>query len=117
MLSFIVDWIGRSWGTAETVEVEAHDSFSDIAERAGLTRSEMGIRFQRDEFGRLFRAIGHWESIEIMTAYGSIVESVDDVPAGADGGIDAVIRITTASERGARNVASRIRKMITQQSY
>ena len=117
MLSFIVDWIGRSWGTVETVEVEAHDTFSDVAESAGLTRSEMGIRFQRDEFGRLLEAIGHWKSIEIMTAYGSIVETVDDVPAGADGGIDAVIRITTVSERGARNVASRIRKMVTQQTY
>ena len=117
MLSFIVDWIGRSWGVPETVDVEAHDTFSDVAVRSGLTRSEMGIRFQKDEFGRLFRAIGHWESIEIMTAYGSIVESVEDVPAGADGGIDAVIRITTATERGASNVAARIRKMITQQSY
>ena len=117
MLSFIIDWIGRSWGTAETVEVEAHDTFSDVAEDAGLTRSQMGIRFQKDEFGRLFQAIGHWESIEIMTAYGSIVESVEDIPPGADGGIDAVIRITTATERGAKNVASRIRKMITQQSY
>jgi hypothetical protein len=52
-----------------------------------------------------------------MTAYGSIVESVDDLPVGADGRIDAVIRITTASERGARNIASRIRSMITQQNY
>ncbi|WP_145144404.1 hypothetical protein [Roseomonas gilardii] len=117
MLSFIVDWIGRSWGAAETVEVESTDTFSNVAESAGLTRSEMGIRFQRHEFGRLLKAIGHWESIEIMTAYGSIVDTIDDVPAGADGGIDAVIRITTASERGAKNVAARIRKMITHQSY
>ena len=117
MLSFIVDWIGRSRSAVETIEVEAHDTFNEIAESAGLTRSEMGIRFQREEFGRLLRSIGHWESIQIMTAYGSIVESTEDLPVGADGGIDAVIRITTASERGARNVASRIRNMITQQSY
>ena len=36
MLSFIVDWIGRSWGAVETVEVVAHGTFESLA----LTRSQ-----------------------------------------------------------------------------
>ena len=117
MLQFIVDWIGRNWGNAEAVEVEADDAFSSAAANAGLTRSQQGIRFQKDEFGRLFAAIGHWDSIEFLTAYGSPVEGVDEMPIGVDGGIDGVIRITTKTERGAKIIAGKIRMMMIKQAY
>ncbi len=117
MLEFVVDWISRQWGTVETVEIGADDTFSPAAADVGLTRSEEGIRFQKDEFGRLFKAIGHWDTIEFLTAYGSPVESVDDMPVGPDGGIDGVIRITTNTERGAKVVVGRIRALIVHQSY
>ena len=117
VLQFVVDWIARQWDSAPTVAVEANDTFSPVAAEAGLTRSQQGIRFQRDEFGRLFTAIGHWDSIEFLTAYGSPVESVDDMPVGSDGGIDGVIRITATTERGAKIVAGRIRAMIVHQAY
>jgi len=107
MLEFVVDWISRQWGAAETIEIEAYDTFGPVAVEAGLSRSEEGIRFQKEEFGKLFKAIGHWDSIEFLTAYGSPVESVDDMPAGPDGGID-VIRITTNKERGAKIIAGKI---------
>lgn len=117
MLEFVVYWISRQWGAAETIEIEAYDTFGPVAVEAGLSRSEEGIRFQKEEFGKLFKAIGHWDSIEFLTAYGSPVESVDDMPAGPDGGIDGVIRITTNKERGAKIIAGKIRAMIVHQSY
>jgi hypothetical protein len=52
-----------------------------------------------------------------MTASGRPIESIRDVPKGADGGIDVVIRIVTDTEHGARVVAGKIRRMIVQQAY
>jgi hypothetical protein len=63
MLEFVVDWVSRHWGAAETIDIEAYDKFSPVAVEAGLSRSEEGIRFQKEEFGKLFKAIGHWDSI------------------------------------------------------
>jgi hypothetical protein len=142
MLRFIVDWVGRKLSRPpETVDVignaivaaedvDAHIEVGHESPAAPLqvldvvlpegeepSPSELGIRFQRKEFRKLLKAVGHWPSVELMTASGRPIESMRDVPKGADGGIDAVIRIVTDTEHGARVVAGKIRRMIVQQAY
>lgn len=143
MLRLIVDWVGRKFSRPpETIEVvgnaiiaaEDADAQTDVApELSGTalhvleqiipeeleqpTPSELGIRFQRKEFRKLLKAVGHWPSVELMTASGRPIESMRDVPKGADGGIDAIIRIVTDTEHGARVIAGKIRRMIVQQAY
>ena len=70
-----------------------------------------------EEFRKLLKAVGHWPSVELMTASGRPIESIRDVPKGADGGIDVVIRIVTDTEHGALVIAGKIRRMIVQQAY
>ena len=74
-------------------------------------------RFHRQEFARLFEAVEHWPSVEFLTAGGIPVEAVDDLPRSADGGIDVIVRIVAPTERGARNIAGRLRNMLVSQSY
>jgi hypothetical protein len=104
MIQLVIDWVGRRFGRPRLIEVLP-------------SRSEMGFRFQREEFEKLFNAVGHWASVEFFTARGMPIDAIDDVPLGPDGGIDGVIRITTQSERGAKIIAGRIRTKIIRQSY
>jgi hypothetical protein len=142
MLRLIVDWVGRKFSRPpETIEVtgnavvaaddaEVRVEVGHEAPAAALqvldqvipeaeepSPSELGIRFQRKEFRKLLKAVGHWPSVELMTASGRPIESIRDVPKGADGGIDVVIRILTDTEHGARVIAGKIRRMIVQQAY
>jgi hypothetical protein len=104
MLQLVIDWVGRRFGRPGVIEVAP-------------SRSEMGFRFERKEFEKLFVAVGHWASVEFFTARGMPIDAVDDLPRGPDGGTDAVIRITTQTEHGAKIIAGRIRTKIIRQSY
>jgi hypothetical protein len=126
MLQIIVDWIGRRLGSQPEVVPPVTDAQLEGLTRReegltrreeGLTRREEGIRFQREEFERLLNAIGHWETVEFFTADGVRIESIEDVPKGADGGIDAIIRIVADTEHGAKIIAGRIRRMIVTQKF
>jgi hypothetical protein len=78
---------------------------------------EAGHRFHRLEFKKLFETVGHWETVEFLTAAGTPIACLADLPKSADGGIDVVIRIVADTEHGARTVAGRIRSLIVRQSY
>jgi hypothetical protein len=116
MLQLVFDWEGGTLGREERVQISG-DAGLPVCPGPAETRSQMGVRFQREEFQKLLDTIGHWKSIEFFTMGGDPVESVDDLPKGKDGGIDAIIRITTATEHGAKNVAGRIRNILVRQAY
>jgi hypothetical protein len=107
MLDIVVGWI-KDLFTSSDVEV---------AEVIPVTRAQLGYRFQRYHFEQLFNGISDWSSIEFFDAYGEPITSLEDISEGPDGGIDAVVRITTRTERGAKNVATRIRNKIVNRSY
>jgi hypothetical protein len=126
MLRFVVDWLSGA-NSLPAIDVEppvARDPSAifeflrrpDPAARE-LTPRERGIRFHQHEFGRLFEALEGWPTVEFITTQGLPIDSVDDLPRSADGGIDVIVRIVTPTERGARIVAGRIRKMIVNQQY
>jgi hypothetical protein len=126
MLRFVVNWLSGA-DSLPAIEVEApvaRDAsaiFQFLKRQQAIedapTPREVGIRFHRDEFSRLFEAVDGWPTVEFITSHGLPVESVDDLPRSADGGIDVVVRIVTPTERGARIVAGRIRNMIVNQQY
>jgi hypothetical protein len=89
----------------------------ELDDRPEPTPSQMGVRFQRTEFRKLLKAVGHWPTVEFSTAYGTPIETMRDVPRGADGGIDVVIRIVADTELGAKRIAGRIRNMVVRQAY
>jgi hypothetical protein len=119
MLQIVVDWIERRLGSQPEVVPPVTDAQLEglTRQEEGLTPREEGIRFQREEFERLLNAIGHWQSIEFLTAHGAPIEDIEDVPKGADGGIDVIIRIVADTEHGAKIIAGKIRKMIVTQKY
>jgi len=124
MLRFVVDWLTGA-NSLPAIEVEpsvARDAsaiLQFLEQQQGLanapTPRERGLRFHREEFARLFEAVEGWPTVEFVTARGLPVESVDDLPRSADGGIDVVVRIIAPTERGARIVAGRIRSIILNQ--
>ena len=108
MIQIVVGWVQSMFGP----EVEVVDEIE-----VQSTPSKLGYRFQRAQFERLFNGIKDWPSIEFLDAYGDPITSLDDVSEGPDGGVDAVIRITTRTEKGAKIVASRVRAMILGRRY
>ena len=124
MLQFVVDWLSRA-DTSEPIELPVARDASAIFEfrqrqqefASSPTPRERGIRFHQEEFARLFDAVERWPSVEFLTAGGIPVEAVDDLPRSADGGIDVIVRIVAPTERGARNIAGRLRNMLVSQSY
>lgn len=126
MLRFVVDWLSNSnpLPAIEAPPPIARDASAiveylkrqDEAERAPTPR-ELGIRFHQSEFARLFEAVEGWPTVEFITARGLPIDGVDDLPKGADGGIDVIVRILTPTEHGARIVAGRLRKMLVEQAY
>jgi hypothetical protein len=126
MLRFVVDWIAHGHPSSP-IKVElpvARDASSILQFRQrqedlarAPTPRERGIRFHRDEFERLFQRVERWTTVEFVTTAGLPIECVDDLPRGADGGIDVIVRITAPTERGARNIAGRIRGIMVHQRY
>ena len=126
MLRFVVDWLSGADSlpaidVAAPVARDASAILNFLKRQQALAEApsprERGIRFHRDEFSRLFEAVDGWPTVEFITAQGLPVESIDDLPRSADGGIDIVVRIVTPTEHGARIVAGRIRNMIVNQRY
>jgi hypothetical protein len=105
MLHIIVGWAKNLFASSH---VEVVDDIS-----VPVTRAQLGYRFQRYHFEQLFNGISEWPSVEFLDAYGDPITSLEDVSEGPDGGIDAVIRIVTRTERGARIVAARIRNKMS----
>ncbi len=126
MLRFVVDWLSGV-DSLPAIEVETPVVRDASAILQFLRRQqtiaeapsarEVGLRFHREEFSRLFEAIDGWPTVEFITSHGLPVTSVEDLPRSADGGIDVVVRIVTPTERGARVVAGRIRNKIVNQQY
>jgi hypothetical protein len=66
---------------------------------------------------QLLNTVGHWDTIEFFTADRVPIDTIDDLPRGPDDGIDAMVRITARTERGALIIAGRLRSIMVNQSY
>ena len=78
----------------------------------------MGYVFEHNELKLMMKRLKGFETVEFTDVYGIKLtpESIDN-RFGADGGIDCVINIIAPTEKGAKNVLSRIRNIIINGDY
>jgi hypothetical protein len=82
-----------------------------------LTPSLLGYHFQFKEFEDLMKRVRTWDSVRFMKANGEPINSLEDVSRGRDGGVDAIIVISTPTQRGCKIVAGRLRRILMTQDY
>ena len=82
------------------------------------TPSQRGYKFEHDELKRIMERLKGFETVELTDVYGTLLtpDSIDE-RFGKDGGIDCVIHIIAPTERGAKNVATRLRNIIVNGDY
>ncbi|MCG9892458.1 MAG: hypothetical protein MH252_15480 [Thermosynechococcaceae cyanobacterium MS004] len=109
MIQLVVGWVKHFFGLSNVEE------FTSVEQ---VTPSQMGYRFEHEELKRLMERLKGFETVEFTDAYGEplISESIDQ-RFGQDGGIDCIIRIVAPTERGAKNVATRIRNILVKGDY
>jgi len=107
MLKLIVGWL----------EASVFQSIANI-EPEKLSPSQRGYRFEHDELKRLMTRLKNFETVEFEDVTGTKLtpESLSQ-RFGKDGGIDCVIRIIAPTDRGASNVATRIRNILLKGDY
>ena len=98
-------------------EAEGFQQASTGLQEGTLTPSQAGIHFQLREFKALMWRVGKWDSVRFMKVNGEPINSIGDVSRGPDGGIDAIIVISTPTPHGSKIVAGRIRTILRTQDY
>lgn len=95
-----------------------HNKVTKFEEKEKITPSQMGYRFEHEELKRLMKRLKGFETVEFNDAYGNPLSlGIIDKRYGSDGGIDCIIRIIAPTERGASNVATRIRNILIDEDY
>ena len=110
MIQFVVGWVKNFFELPGKVE-----QFKPVET---LTDSKRGYKFEHDELKRIMKRLKGFETVELTDVYGtSLTPDSIDKRFGKDGGIDCVIHIIAPTERGAKNVASRLRNIIVNGDY
>lgn len=109
VIQLVVGWI-KEFFNPQKVE--------DFKPVQTVTPSRMGYYFEHNELQRLMMRLERFDTVEFTDVYGTCLtpESIN-ARFGKDGGIDCVIHIVAPTERGARNVAARIRNIIVRGDY
>ena len=109
MIEFVVGWVRDFLNFSKVEEFKPVET---------VTPSLMGYRFEHNELKRLMARLKGFETVEFTDVYGTrlTAESIDK-RFGPDGGIDCVVHIVASTERGAKNVATRIRNIIVKGDY
>ncbi|MEH2274490.1 MAG: hypothetical protein V7K40_06685 [Nostoc sp.] len=109
MIQIMVGWVKNLFNYSKVEE------FTLVEE---VTPSRMGFHFEHDELKRLMVRLKGFETVEFTDAYGTpLTPEGIDKRFGKDGGIDCIIHIIAPSEKGAKNVATRIRKIFVKGDY
>jgi hypothetical protein len=110
VIQFVVGWVKETFFHFSTVE-----EFEPVET---VTASRRGYNFEHDELKSLMARLERFETVEFTDGYGASLtpESIDK-RFGKDGGIDCVIHIVAPTEKGAKNVAARIRNIIIKGDY
>lgn len=107
VMSVIVGWCQNVLN--DTDEVEVVDEIS---------LSQQGYQFEHEEMKRMMERFKGFATVKFtdVKGYPLSPERIDR-RYGPDGGIDCIIHITAPTERGARQIASRVRNIIIQGDY
>ncbi len=110
MIQLVVGWVKDFASNFSKV--------SQFRQKEKITPSKMGYEFEHDELKRLMQRLKRFETVEFTDASGSpLTPEIIEDRYGADGGIDCIIHIVAPTERGASNVATRIRNIIIHGDY
>ncbi|MCT7994081.1 hypothetical protein [Laspinema olomoucense] len=109
MIDIIVGWVQNFFNFSNVTEFKPVEK---------LTPSQMGYKFEHDELKRLMLRLKRFETVEFTDVGGTPLtpQSIEN-RYGKDGGIDCVIRIIAPTEKGAKNVATRIRNILVTGDY
>lgn len=109
MIQLVVGWVKDFFNPSKVQEFKPVEK---------VTPSRMGYYFEHDELKRLMKRLKNFETVEFTDASGTSLtpESIDK-RFGKDGGIDCIIRIVAPTEKGASNVAGRIRNILVNGDY
>ncbi len=108
VMSVIVGWCQNVLN--DTDEVEVVDEIS---------LSQQGYQFEHEEMKRMMERFKGFATVKFtdVKGYPLSPERIDRRSMGVMGGIDCIIHITAPTERGARQIASRVRNIIIQGDY
>jgi hypothetical protein len=114
MIELVVGWVQDFFNFSNVREFKPVETIRP----SKVTPSKRGYYFEHDELKRLMERLKRFETVEFTDAYGTPLtpESIDK-RFGRDGGIDCVIHIVAPTERGANNVATRIRNILINGDY
>lgn len=109
VIQLVVGWVRDFFNSSRVEEFKPVET---------VTPSRMGYHFEHDELKRLMVRLKRFETVKFTDVYGTelTAESIDK-RFGKDGGIDCVIQIVAPTERGAKNVATRIRNILIKGEY
>lgn len=83
-----------------------------------LSRSQQGYKFEHDELKRLLQRFRGFATVTITDAYGAeLTEEIIEQRFGPDGGVDCVIHIEAANDRGISWVTTRVTNIIVNHDY
>lgn len=107
VMSVVVGWYHNLLKDTDAVEVVDE-----------ITLSQQGYAFEHEELKRLMDRLKGFATVKITDVYNAPLspESIDQ-RRGPDGGIDCVIHIIAPTERGARQIASRVRNILLRGDY
>jgi hypothetical protein len=116
MLQFVVGWVQDFFNFSKVTEFRPLETVT--LQSSQLTPSKKGYHFEHDELKRIMTRLQNFETVEFTDVSGTPMtpQSIDK-RFGKDGGIDCVIHIVAPTERGAKNVATRIRNIIVNGDY
>jgi hypothetical protein len=123
LIQLVVGWVRDLFNSSsvELVETSTPNKnvyYADFQPVETVTPSQMGYRFEHNELKRLMERLKRFETVDFTDVEGVIMTSESiDKRFGRDGGIDCVIHIVTRTERGAANVATRIRNIMVTGDY
>jgi hypothetical protein len=120
MIQLVVGWVKDFFTPSRVQKFHLVETVTpaQIIPLETVTPSRRGYNFEHDELKRLMIRLEGFETVRFTDASGNemTIESID-TRFGKDGGIDCVIHIITQTERGAKNVATRIRNIIVAGDY
>ncbi|MEY3868566.1 MAG: hypothetical protein RLZZ338_2457 [Cyanobacteriota bacterium] len=109
MIQLVVGWVKDFLNFSKVKE------FKQVEK---VTPSRLGYAFEHDELKRLMNRLKNFETVQFTDASGTPLtpESISQ-RFGKDGGIDCIIHVIAPTERGANNVAGRIRNILKSGDY
>lgn len=118
MLTLITGWLRELGNLVSFPSSNNYKSSKQFVEVDRISSSKFGYKTEHDEIKRLMKRLSRFETVEFTNTTGDPMDiNTVDQRYGKDGGIDCVIRIVAPTERGASNVAARIRNIIIKGDY